>query len=181
MPMLEFDEVLEGPFAKERGMVLELDHPLEGTVRQLASPFTWLTRRRLFAALRPCWANTASKCCKALAIARTKSAHSKRPALSARRIFGRSRNRYRSLNFVSANLCGAGEVLRVRLVRYVRGHRSVCPRTGFVATCRGSRRAVRIGHRVIGWLRSSGFNRFIRYSPLLCPPPRRGGGEEVGV
>ena len=39
VPLLEFDEVLEGPFAKERGMVLELDHPLEGTVRQLASPF----------------------------------------------------------------------------------------------------------------------------------------------
>ena len=39
VPMLEFDEVLEGPFAKERGMVLELDHPLEGTVRQLSSPF----------------------------------------------------------------------------------------------------------------------------------------------
>jgi crotonobetainyl-CoA:carnitine CoA-transferase CaiB-like acyl-CoA transferase len=39
VPMLEFEEVLEGPFAKERGMVLELDHPLEGAVRQLASPF----------------------------------------------------------------------------------------------------------------------------------------------
>ena len=39
VPMLEFDEVLEGPFAKERGMVLELDHPLEGKVRQLSSPF----------------------------------------------------------------------------------------------------------------------------------------------
>jgi crotonobetainyl-CoA:carnitine CoA-transferase CaiB-like acyl-CoA transferase len=39
VPMLEFDEVLEGPYAKERGMVLELDHPLEGKVRQLASPF----------------------------------------------------------------------------------------------------------------------------------------------
>lgn len=39
VPMLEFDEVLEGKFAKERGMVLELDHPLEGKVRQLASPF----------------------------------------------------------------------------------------------------------------------------------------------
>ena len=37
--MLEFDEVLEGPYARERGMVLELDHPLEGKVRQLASPF----------------------------------------------------------------------------------------------------------------------------------------------
>jgi formyl-CoA transferase len=37
--MLEFEEVLEGPFAKERGMVLELDHPLEGKVRQLSSPF----------------------------------------------------------------------------------------------------------------------------------------------
>ena len=39
VPMLEFDEVLEGPYAKERSMVLELDHPLEGKVRQLASPF----------------------------------------------------------------------------------------------------------------------------------------------
>jgi crotonobetainyl-CoA:carnitine CoA-transferase CaiB-like acyl-CoA transferase len=39
VPMLEFDEVLEGPYAKERGMVLELDHPLEGKVRQLTSPF----------------------------------------------------------------------------------------------------------------------------------------------
>ncbi len=37
--LLELDEVLEGPFARERGMVLELDHPLEGKVRQLASPF----------------------------------------------------------------------------------------------------------------------------------------------
>ena len=39
VPMLEFDEVLEGPYAQERGMVMELDHPLEGRVRQLASPF----------------------------------------------------------------------------------------------------------------------------------------------
>lgn len=39
VPLLEFDEVLEGPYAKERGMVLELDHPLEGMVRQLSSPF----------------------------------------------------------------------------------------------------------------------------------------------
>ncbi|HEX9787126.1 MAG TPA: CoA transferase, partial [Candidatus Binatia bacterium] len=39
VPMLEFDEVLEGAYARERGMVLELDHPLEGKVRQLASPF----------------------------------------------------------------------------------------------------------------------------------------------
>ena len=39
VPLLEFDEVLEGPYAKERGMVLDLDHPLEGKVRQLASPF----------------------------------------------------------------------------------------------------------------------------------------------
>ncbi len=38
-PVLEFDEVLEGQYARERGMVLELDHPLEGTVRQLSSPF----------------------------------------------------------------------------------------------------------------------------------------------
>ena len=39
VPMLEFNEVLEGEFAKERGMVLELDHPLEGKVRQIASAF----------------------------------------------------------------------------------------------------------------------------------------------
>jgi|GEM_PF-2375622 len=39
VPLLEFDEVLEGPYARERGMVLELDHPLEGKVRQLAAPF----------------------------------------------------------------------------------------------------------------------------------------------
>ena len=39
VPMLEFDEVLEGQYARERGMVLELDHPLEGKVRQLA--FLW--------------------------------------------------------------------------------------------------------------------------------------------
>ena len=31
--------MLEGQYARERGMVLELDHPLEGKVRQLASPF----------------------------------------------------------------------------------------------------------------------------------------------
>ena len=39
VPVLEFDEVLEGQYARERGMVWELDHPLEGKVRQLASPF----------------------------------------------------------------------------------------------------------------------------------------------
>jgi formyl-CoA transferase len=39
VPVLEFDEVLEGQYARERGMVLELDHPMEGNVRQLASPF----------------------------------------------------------------------------------------------------------------------------------------------
>ena len=38
-PLLEFDEVLEGQFARERDMVLELDHPLVGKVRQLAAPF----------------------------------------------------------------------------------------------------------------------------------------------
>lgn len=38
-PMLEFDEVMEGDYAKERGMVWELDHPLEGKVRQIGSPF----------------------------------------------------------------------------------------------------------------------------------------------
>jgi len=39
VPLLEFDEVLESQYAQERGMLLELDHPLEGKVRQLASPF----------------------------------------------------------------------------------------------------------------------------------------------
>jgi crotonobetainyl-CoA:carnitine CoA-transferase CaiB-like acyl-CoA transferase len=39
VPLLEFDEVLESQYARERGMLLELDHPLEGKVRQLASPF----------------------------------------------------------------------------------------------------------------------------------------------
>jgi crotonobetainyl-CoA:carnitine CoA-transferase CaiB-like acyl-CoA transferase len=37
--MLEFDEVFEGQFARERRMVLELDHRLEGKVRQLSTPF----------------------------------------------------------------------------------------------------------------------------------------------
>ena len=39
MPVLEFDEVLEGQYAQERQMVWELEHPIEGSVRQLASPF----------------------------------------------------------------------------------------------------------------------------------------------
>lgn len=39
VPVLEFDEVLEGQYARERGMVWEIDHPTEGKVRQLASPF----------------------------------------------------------------------------------------------------------------------------------------------
>ena len=38
VPVLEFDEVLEGQYARERGMVWEIDHPTEGKVRQLASP-----------------------------------------------------------------------------------------------------------------------------------------------
>jgi formyl-CoA transferase len=37
--LLEWDEVLEGQFSRERGVVFDLDHPLEGKVRQLASPF----------------------------------------------------------------------------------------------------------------------------------------------
>src|SRR5438045_8885157 len=37
--LLEYDEVYEGPFAGERGTFLEVDHPLEGKVRQAASPF----------------------------------------------------------------------------------------------------------------------------------------------
>jgi crotonobetainyl-CoA:carnitine CoA-transferase CaiB-like acyl-CoA transferase len=39
VPLLEFDEVLESKYAQERGLVWERDHPLEGPVRQLASPF----------------------------------------------------------------------------------------------------------------------------------------------
>jgi len=39
VPMLEYDESLESPFAQERGIVWELDHPLEGKVRQIGSPF----------------------------------------------------------------------------------------------------------------------------------------------
>lgn len=39
VPVLEFDEVMEGPYASERGMVWELDHPAEDGVRQLGSPF----------------------------------------------------------------------------------------------------------------------------------------------
>jgi crotonobetainyl-CoA:carnitine CoA-transferase CaiB-like acyl-CoA transferase len=39
VPMLEYDESLESPFAKERGIVWDLDHPIEGKVRQIGSPF----------------------------------------------------------------------------------------------------------------------------------------------
>jgi crotonobetainyl-CoA:carnitine CoA-transferase CaiB-like acyl-CoA transferase len=39
VPMLEYDESLESGFAKERDIVWELDHPLEGRVRQIGSPF----------------------------------------------------------------------------------------------------------------------------------------------
>jgi crotonobetainyl-CoA:carnitine CoA-transferase CaiB-like acyl-CoA transferase len=39
VPVLEFDEVMEGSYASERGMVWELDHPVEDGVRQLGSPF----------------------------------------------------------------------------------------------------------------------------------------------
>ena len=39
VPVLELDEVLEGRYASERGMVWELDHPMEGKVRQIATPF----------------------------------------------------------------------------------------------------------------------------------------------
>jgi formyl-CoA transferase len=38
-PLLEYDEAMESQFAKERGLVWELDHPLEGKVRQIGSPF----------------------------------------------------------------------------------------------------------------------------------------------
>jgi crotonobetainyl-CoA:carnitine CoA-transferase CaiB-like acyl-CoA transferase len=39
VPMLEYDESLESGFAKERGILWELDHPIEGKVRQIGSPF----------------------------------------------------------------------------------------------------------------------------------------------
>jgi crotonobetainyl-CoA:carnitine CoA-transferase CaiB-like acyl-CoA transferase len=39
MPMLEYDESLESDFAKERGIVWSMEHPLEGAVRQIGSPF----------------------------------------------------------------------------------------------------------------------------------------------
>ena len=39
VPVLEFDEVMEGQYAQERGMVWEMDHPMEGKVRQIGSPF----------------------------------------------------------------------------------------------------------------------------------------------
>ncbi|MDA1174309.1 MAG: CaiB/BaiF CoA-transferase family protein [Chloroflexi bacterium] len=39
VPMLELDEALDGGYAQERGTSWELDHPLEGKVRQLSSPF----------------------------------------------------------------------------------------------------------------------------------------------
>ena len=38
-PMLEWDEAMEGQYAQERGILWELDHPLEGRVRQIGSPF----------------------------------------------------------------------------------------------------------------------------------------------
>jgi crotonobetainyl-CoA:carnitine CoA-transferase CaiB-like acyl-CoA transferase len=39
MAMLEYDESLESGFAKERGIVWDLDHAIEGKVRQIGSPF----------------------------------------------------------------------------------------------------------------------------------------------
>lgn len=53
VPVLEFDEVLEGQYAGERGMVLELDHPLEGKVRQLASPFRFSDTPPAFRSFAP--------------------------------------------------------------------------------------------------------------------------------
>ena len=61
VPMLEFDEVLEGPYARERGMVLELNHPLEGKMRQLASPFGLSDTPPTFRRFAPVLGDTASK------------------------------------------------------------------------------------------------------------------------
>jgi crotonobetainyl-CoA:carnitine CoA-transferase CaiB-like acyl-CoA transferase len=81
--MLEFDEVLEGPFAKERGMVLELDHPLEGTVRQLSSPFRLSDTPPTFRHFAPCWASIPVKSSMALATATARLASLSRRTLSA--------------------------------------------------------------------------------------------------
>lgn len=39
VPMLELDEALAGAYAQDRGVLWELEHPLEGKVRQVGSPF----------------------------------------------------------------------------------------------------------------------------------------------
>ena len=39
VPTLELDEALDGDYARERGVWWEVEHPLEGKVRQMGSPF----------------------------------------------------------------------------------------------------------------------------------------------
>ena len=39
VPILELDEALDGGYAKDRGVVWEMEHPVVGKVRQLGSPF----------------------------------------------------------------------------------------------------------------------------------------------
>ncbi len=81
--MLEFDEVLEGEYAKERGMVLELNHPLEGTVRQLSSPFRLSETPPTFRHFAPVLGEHTVKSSMALAVATARLANLSRRALSA--------------------------------------------------------------------------------------------------
>ena len=62
VPMLEFDEVLEGPYAKERVWCWSWITRWKERYANWHRHSVCLTRRRPFAALRPRWANTASKC-----------------------------------------------------------------------------------------------------------------------
>ncbi|MCE2463678.1 MAG: CoA transferase [Dehalococcoidia bacterium] len=38
-PLLELDEALEGEYARDRGVLWEMEHPVAGKVRQISSPF----------------------------------------------------------------------------------------------------------------------------------------------
>ena len=38
-PLLELDEALDGGYAKDRGVLWEMEHPVAGKVRQIGSPF----------------------------------------------------------------------------------------------------------------------------------------------
>ena len=84
VPMLEFDEVLEGPYAKERGMVLELDHPLEGKVRQLSSPFRLSDTPPTFRRFAPVLGEHTDEVLRSIGCSDSEIGALERPALSAR-------------------------------------------------------------------------------------------------